>query len=111
MVRLLGAIRVTTISQVLSSGSPDDAASPGYFSTNLTNSIRVELTATRRTALHRYTFPPASKTPRILLDVTNDGQLSANDITMLVDPDTGRMTGPSYIGNIQRISLTRRFPS
>ncbi|KAF8920528.1 glycoside hydrolase family 92 protein [Mucidula mucida] len=79
---------------LLPDGSPDDAASPGYFSTNLTNSIRVELTATRRTALHRYTFPPASKTPRILLDVTNDGQLSANDITMLVDPDTGRMTGP-----------------
>ncbi|KAF9052316.1 glycoside hydrolase family 92 protein [Hymenopellis radicata] len=77
---------------LLPDGSPDDAASPGYFSTNLTNSIRVELTATRRTALHRYTFPPASKTPRILLDVTNDGQISANDITMLVDPDTGRMT-------------------
>ncbi|KAF9025487.1 hypothetical protein BDZ89DRAFT_1135397 [Hymenopellis radicata] len=33
---------------LLPDGSPDDAASPGYFSTNLTNLIRVELTATRR---------------------------------------------------------------
>ncbi|KIY66915.1 glycoside hydrolase family 92 protein [Cylindrobasidium torrendii FP15055 ss-10] len=84
---------------VLADGSPDDFASPGYFATNLSNSIRVELTATRRTALHRYTFPIDSTTPRILLDVTNDGQLSASDITMLIDPDTGRMTGSGSFAN------------
>ncbi|KAK0440865.1 glycosyl hydrolase family 92-domain-containing protein [Desarmillaria tabescens] len=77
---------------ILPDGSVDDYASPGYFSTNLSNSIRVELTSTRRTALHRYTFPEESTTPRILLDVTNDGQISANGITMLIDAETGRMT-------------------
>lgn len=35
-------------------GSSDDFASPGYFATT---NVHVELTATRRTALHRYTFP------------------------------------------------------
>ncbi|KAK0209677.1 glycosyl hydrolase family 92-domain-containing protein [Armillaria fumosa] len=78
--------------RVLSDGSADDYASPGYFSTNLSNSIRVELTSTRRAALHRYTFPEESTTPRILLDVTNDGQISTNDITMLINSETGRMT-------------------
>ncbi|KAK7014456.1 hypothetical protein VNI00_019350 [Paramarasmius palmivorus] len=63
-----------TLRKILADGSPDDFASPGYFSTNLSNSIRVELTSTRRAALHRYTFPIESTTPRILLDVTNDGQ-------------------------------------
>ncbi|KAK1226708.1 hypothetical protein PQX77_010311 [Marasmius sp. AFHP31] len=73
-------------------GSPDDFASPGYFSTNLLNSICVELASTRRTAL-RYTFPAESITPRILLDVTNDGQISGVDPEMSIDPETGRMAG------------------
>ncbi|KAJ7597790.1 glycoside hydrolase family 92 protein [Mycena floridula] len=77
---------------ILPDGSPDDSASPGYFSTNLSNHIRVELTATRRTALHRYTFPAASVHPRIVLDVTNDGQVSGINPTMQIDPETGRMT-------------------
>ncbi|KAI3611728.1 glycoside hydrolase family 92 protein [Moniliophthora roreri] len=79
--------------KVLPDGSPDDFASPGYFSTNLSNSIRVELASTRRTALHRYTFPAESVTPRILLDVTNDGQISGIDPTMVIDPETGRIIG------------------
>ena len=78
-------------SQALPLGSPDDFAAPGYFSTNLSNLIRVELTATRRTALHRYTFPASSRIPRILMDVTNDGQISATSPQLSIDPDTGRV--------------------
>ncbi|KAF9261888.1 hypothetical protein L218DRAFT_463546 [Marasmius fiardii PR-910] len=77
---------------ILPDGTPDDFASPGYFSTNLSNSIRVELASTRRTALHRYTFPPESLTPRILLDVTNDGQVSGINPEMVIDTQTGRIT-------------------
>ncbi|THU97168.1 glycoside hydrolase family 92 protein [Dendrothele bispora CBS 962.96] len=77
--------------KTLPDGSPDDFATPGYFSTNLSNSIRVELTATRRTALHKYTFPSESTTPRILIDVTNDGQISGVDPELDIDPDTGRI--------------------
>ncbi|KAF8965760.1 glycoside hydrolase family 92 protein [Flammula alnicola] len=79
--------------RVLPNGLPDDAASPGYFSTNLSNSIRVELTATRRTALHRYTFPAGTTNPRILVDITNDGQKSSTNPEMTLDPATARVIG------------------
>ncbi|KAF9531262.1 glycoside hydrolase family 92 protein [Crepidotus variabilis] len=78
--------------KVLPDGSPDDSASPGYFSTNLTNGIRVELTATRRASLHRYTFPSGTKQPRILVDITNDGQRSATYPVVEVDP-AGKVVG------------------
>ncbi|KAJ3019459.1 hypothetical protein NUW54_g78 [Trametes sanguinea] len=81
-----------TFRKVLHDGSPDDAAEPGYFSSNLSTNIRVELTSTRRTALHRYTFPKGTKTPRIVVDITNDGQQSSTDPEMELDPDTARVT-------------------
>ncbi|KAF7289771.1 Glycoside hydrolase family 92 protein [Mycena indigotica] len=80
-----------TLRNILPDGSPDDFASPGYFSTNLSTGVRVELTATRRTALHRYTFPANSTTPRILLDITNDGQVSGILPELTIDPMSGRM--------------------
>ncbi|KAG6909314.1 hypothetical protein DXG01_001113 [Tephrocybe rancida] len=58
-----------------------------------TNSIRVELTATRRTALHRYTFPAGTTNPRILFDLTNDGQQSSTDPVLTLDPGTGKLEG------------------
>ncbi|KAI0767764.1 glycoside hydrolase family 92 protein [Fomes fomentarius] len=79
--------------KILSDGTPDDAAEPGYFSSNLSTEVRVELTATRRTALHRYTFPEGIKFPRILVDITNDGQRSATDPIMELDEKTGRVKG------------------
>lgn len=62
---------------------------------NITQStgVRVELTSTRRVALHRYTFPASSKEPRIVVDITNDGQQSSTNPSMNIDPDTGRVTG------------------
>ena len=80
-------------------GTPDDEGHPGYFSSNLSTGIRVELTATRRTALHRYTFPPVPEAPstdfrpRIIVDIQNDGQRSASNAEMSIDPVTGRMMG------------------
>ncbi|KAF8876853.1 glycoside hydrolase family 92 protein [Infundibulicybe gibba] len=82
-----------TLRRVLANGLPDDFASPGYFSTNLSNSIRVELTSTRRTALHRYTFPPGTAHPRMAVDITNDGQMSSTDPVMTLDPDTAQVMG------------------
>ncbi|KAJ7135659.1 glycoside hydrolase family 92 protein [Mycena epipterygia] len=80
-----------TLRNILPNGSPDDFASPGYFSTNLSTGVRVELAATRRTGLHRYTFPSTSTVPRILLDVTNDGQISTISPELTINPKTGRM--------------------
>ncbi|CAL1712506.1 unnamed protein product [Somion occarium] len=79
--------------KVLSNGLPDDTAEPGYFSTNLSTSIRVELTATRKVALHKYTFPAGTQNPRILLDLTDDGQRSGRNPVMELDPATGRIKG------------------
>ncbi|KAF9009539.1 glycoside hydrolase family 92 protein [Cyathus striatus] len=78
---------------VLPDGSPDDFASPGYFSTNLSTGIRVELTSTRRVALHRYTFPAGTVNPRIAVDITNDGQSSSTNPVMTLDPDTAKVEG------------------
>lgn len=75
------------------SGSPDDFASPGYFSTNLSTGIRVELTSTRRTGLHRYTFPPETVQPRMLVDITDDGLMSSSDSAMTLNPTTARVVG------------------
>ncbi|KAI0365413.1 glycoside hydrolase family 92 protein [Pilatotrama ljubarskyi] len=82
--------------KVLPDGSPDDAAEPGYFSSNLSTGIRVELTSTRRAALHRYTFPKGTKFPRLVVDITNDGQMSSTDPSMDLDPDTARVTGGAH---------------
>ncbi|KAH8104929.1 glycoside hydrolase family 92 protein [Phellopilus nigrolimitatus] len=88
---------------------PDDAGSPGYFATNLSTGVRAELTATRRTALHRYTFPSRAEAeaygtvpndvdwrPRIIVDITNDGMRSGNSPQLDIDPETGRVTGSAH---------------
>ncbi|KAI0319732.1 glycoside hydrolase family 92 protein [Amylostereum chailletii] len=80
---------------ILPDGTPDDAGVPGYFSSNLSSGVRVELTATRRTSIQRHTFPPNAEgtLPRINVDITNDGQSSSEDPTILIDPVTGRVKG------------------
>ncbi|KAI0658157.1 glycoside hydrolase family 92 protein [Cubamyces menziesii] len=79
--------------KILADGSPDDAAEPGYFASNLSTNIHVELTATRRAALHRYTFPSSATIPRLVVDITNDGQQSNSLPIVHIEPDTGRVTG------------------
>ena len=43
-----------------------------------------------------YTFPEGTKTPRLVVDLTNDGQKSSTDPVMDLDPDTARVTGQSF---------------
>ncbi|MBP5426109.1 MAG: GH92 family glycosyl hydrolase [Prevotella sp.] len=43
--------------------------SPGYYSVMLNNGIRVELTATERTGLHRYTLPANAATGYLRIDL------------------------------------------
>lgn len=73
--------------------------------------VRVELAATRRTGLHRYTFPSTSIVPRILLDVTNDGQISTISPELTINPKTGRMIGafpPPYSGKPIHVACSKR---
>lgn len=48
----------------------NETASPGYYSVKLEDNIFVELTATARVGMHRYTFP-ATANARILLDLAH----------------------------------------
>ncbi|KAI0030576.1 glycoside hydrolase family 92 protein [Vararia minispora EC-137] len=78
-----------------SDGTVDDFASPGYFSTNLTNGVRVELTAASRASLQRHTFPApnnASQIPRINVDVTNAAGGSATTPLLGINGKSGRVT-------------------
>ena len=45
-------------------------ATPGYYAVTLANGVRVELTATLRTAFHRYTFPAAVKQEQVVIDLS-----------------------------------------
>lgn len=79
--------------KLLPNGAPDDFASPGYFATNLTTGIHVELTATRRVAIHRYTFPAGTTQPHIVVDLTNDGAQTSSNPELVLDPKTAKVQG------------------
>ena len=55
--------------------------------------VYVELTATRRTSLTRFTFPANMTLPRVVVDITNDGQQSGTEANFQVNPRTGRVSG------------------
>jgi putative alpha-1,2-mannosidase len=55
----------------LASAKKDETASPGYYAVTLTRpDVRVELTASRVVAVHRYTFPKSTAS-QLLLDVSS----------------------------------------
>jgi predicted alpha-1,2-mannosidase len=63
----------------LSSSKSEEAASPGYYTVRLTRSnVKVELTATRLVAMHRYTYPK-SKLSHLLIDASS-----------VVQPESGK---------------------
>lgn len=48
----------------------DEEATPGYYSVKLANGVRVELTASERVGLQRYTFPAAERA-HVVLDLAH----------------------------------------
>jgi predicted alpha-1,2-mannosidase len=85
----------------------DEVAVPGYYSVFLKDhGIKAELTATKRTALHRYTFPAGNQS-HILFDVGNKQGESGDvkDARVYLTPD-GRIEGyvttlPVYVQKYQ----------
>jgi predicted alpha-1,2-mannosidase len=83
----------------------DEKASPGYYSVRLTDfDIDVELTATQRTAFHRYTFNKHSPA-RLLIDLQSgivwntqsvETHVLAAEISM---PDNKTITGHQQVNN------------
>jgi predicted alpha-1,2-mannosidase len=49
----------------------NETARPGYYSVKLDNQIRVELTATERVGLHRYTYPQDAESGYVTLDLAH----------------------------------------
>jgi predicted alpha-1,2-mannosidase len=78
----------------LASPKADESASPGYYTVRLTrHGVKAELTATRLTAVHRYTFP-ATQQARLLLDAASfttngnpGGQLPFDSTVRITAPD------------------------
>lgn len=60
----------------------DEHASAGYYEVKLANSIDVELTATPRVAVHRYTLPAAGAVVIDLSKVLDGGKVDAASLTV-----------------------------
>ncbi|EFY97853.1 glycoside hydrolase family 92 protein [Metarhizium robertsii] len=70
-------------------------AKPGYFGITLQSGPQVEMTATKHTALFRFTFKGAAAgdKPLILQDLSDLSDSRQDNGTIQVDPETGRITG------------------
>lgn len=53
----------------------NEKASPGYYSVKLDNGIKVELTVSKRSGIHQYTFPKNGQKRYILIDLTHRDKL------------------------------------
>lgn len=62
----------------------NENASPGFYSVELSNEILVELTASPRVGVHRYTFPKGSS-PYVLIDLLHRDRVLDASIEMLDD--------------------------
>jgi predicted alpha-1,2-mannosidase len=60
----------------------NETASPGYYSVKLDDNIFVELTATARVGMHRYTFP-ATDNAKVLLDLAHRDKVIDANFTVL----------------------------
>ncbi|KAJ5358832.1 secreted glycosidase [Penicillium cataractarum] len=73
-------------------------ARPGFFGLELVNGIKAEMTAARRTAVYRFTFPESRAgdgtmlDPLVLVDLT-DLWDSRQNASIRIDADTGRVKG------------------
>lgn len=72
--------KVQNVAYASSFSHANELAMPGYYSVFLDRyGIRVELTATERTAMHRYTFPDTAQTKGVILDLDYSIQEQTNE--------------------------------
>jgi predicted alpha-1,2-mannosidase len=75
-----------------------EIASPGYYSVLLKDyGVRAELTATRRTGMHRYTFPAGAK-GHLVLDFAHGMQDNAHTPTRVTDATLTIVDGQTITG-------------
>ena len=66
----VGAIKLDNRDYAIGFSHNSESAHPGYYSVRLYNAVLVELAATRRAGIHRYSYPPDAK-GNIILDLTH----------------------------------------
>jgi predicted alpha-1,2-mannosidase len=71
-------VNLSTKSYKSSFSHTKETASAGYYSVQMNNNIKAELTATTRTGIHRYTFPKGSNGALVLDLLHRDKTLSSN---------------------------------
>ncbi len=80
----------------------DETARPGYYAVRFPDSqIQVELTATARTGLHRYTFSQSDQS-HIILDLVHGVSSTPNDAMITIEDDhtiTGYRTAGGWGGD------------
>ena len=78
----------------------DETASAGYYSVILKDyNVKVELTSTQRVGFHRYTFPEAKNSARIVLDVGHQiGSMKSEDKSKLKIISNNRIEGSKSAG-------------
>ncbi|HUS29837.1 MAG TPA: GH92 family glycosyl hydrolase [Kofleriaceae bacterium] len=69
----------------------DERAEAGYYGVKLANGIDVELTATTRVAVHRYTLPSAGAVVVDLVKVLDGGMVDASEIHVATDEVYGSL--------------------
>src|SRR3546814_253018 len=74
-----------------------ESASPGAYTVTLDNRVRVELGATNRTAVGRFTFP--QDRPANLLFRTSDSEVGSTASTIRIDADHRTVSGSVTSGN------------
>ena len=88
----------------------DETASAGYYSVLLKDyNIKVELTSTQRAGLHRYTFPKAENSARIVLDIGHQlGDMKSEGKSELKIIDNNFIEGSKSAG-LGRIYFVAEF--
>ncbi|TAQ88682.1 hypothetical protein B7494_g3017 [Chlorociboria aeruginascens] len=81
------------VERAISFASDSVKASPGYFGITLSSGIEVDMTTTQHTSIFRFTFPDATSSPLILMDLTDLSDSRQDNGTISVDSSTGRITG------------------
>lgn len=62
----------------------NETASPGYYSVYMDNGVKAELTVSKRSGMHQYTFP-AGKSPFVILDLQHRDEVIESCIEVVND--------------------------
>jgi putative alpha-1,2-mannosidase len=69
----------------------NESASPGTYRVRLDSGVEVDLAATARTGIGRFTYPATQ--PAVMLVRTSDTQIGSGDASIRIDPASRTITG------------------